>query len=114
MPRLAQSFTSSLRNLAFGAALALAALAAPGLGGSSAEAAVAGPALGAVATTVPAAAPITENVRWVCGPWRCVWRPNYNYWYVPPYARAWGQPVAPNCFWRRGYGWGSPWVHVCP
>jgi hypothetical protein len=32
-----------------------------------------------------------ENVRWVCGPYRCWWRPNYYYgWYRP-----WG--------WR--YGW---------
>ena len=34
----------------------------------------------------------TENVRWVCGPYRCWWRPNY-YGYVRPY---WGP--------RRHYG----------
>jgi hypothetical protein len=21
-----------------------------------------------------------EQVRWVCGPYRCGWRPNYYYW----------------------------------
>jgi hypothetical protein len=32
-----------------------------------------------------------EQARWVCGPYRCFWRPNY-----------WGGPV-----WRRP-GWGGP------
>jgi hypothetical protein len=29
----------------------------------------------ALSTTTQAAQP--EQVRWVCGPWRCRWRPNY-------------------------------------
>lgn len=106
------SFTSRLRGLGLAAVLAIAALAGfgiatPGLSGK-AEAAVALPALG----TAPTLAPAAENIRWACGPWRCVWRPNWNYYYVPPYARAWGPPVAPNCYWRRN--WGGAWAHVCP
>lgn len=111
------TLTARLRGLAFAAILAIAALAVaplaasgvavPGLG-DKAEAAVAMPALG----TAPTLAPAAENVRWVCGFWRCGWRPNWRYWYVPPYARAWGPPVAPNCFWRRN--WGGGWVHICP
>jgi hypothetical protein len=32
-----------------------------------------------------------ENVRWVCGPYRCWWRPNYYYGYRP--------------YWRYRYGY---------
>ena len=44
----------------------------------------------------------TENVRWVCGPYRCWWRPNY-YYGVRPY---WG----PRRFYGgygRGYRYGG-------
>ncbi|MDQ0511264.1 hypothetical protein [Ancylobacter amanitiformis] len=105
----ASGLRKSLRKSLFAAALALAALGVTGMAGTPAQAGVAGPVLG---TALPAAAPLTENVRWVCGPWRCAWRPNYTNWYVPPYARAWGPPVRPDCFWRRN--WGGAWVHVCP
>ncbi|MBB3770804.1 hypothetical protein FHS55_001399 [Angulomicrobium tetraedrale] len=106
-PSLARA--TGLRKALFAAALAVATLGVTGMAGSSAQAAVAGPALG---TALPAAAPLTENVRWVCGPWRCAWRPNNTTWYVPPYARAWGPPVRPNCYWHRN--WGGAWVHTCP
>jgi hypothetical protein len=52
----------------------------------------------------------TEQVRWVCGPYRCFWRPNY-WGYYRPY-RPWGyyRPYRP---WRYGFyrpyrrwGWG--------
>lgn len=104
-----------LRKIMLGATLALGTLAA--LGAGKAEAGVAMPAVtmpAAVAAidVVAPSVPLAENVRWVCGPWRCAWRPNWNYWYVPPYARGWGPPVRPGCFWRRG--WGGGWVHVCP
>lgn len=102
------SLAPGLRRLGLAAVLALGMLAAPALTGGAAQAAVATPALGAA----PTLAPVTETVRWVCGPWRCAWRPNFRYWYVPPYARAWGPPVAPGCFWRRN-GWNN-WVHICP
>lgn len=39
-----------------------------------------------------------QNVRWVCGPYRCAWRPNYFY-YGPP--RAYGYYGRP--FYRHGY-----------
>ena len=50
--------------------------------------------------SVSAAAPSNvENVRWVCGPYRCWWRPG-------PYWRpAWGGYWAP----RRYWGWGGGW-----
>lgn len=101
------AFSSSLRKTLLGAALGAATLAAAGLG-SPAQAAVAGPALG---TAVPSIQ-LTENVRWVCGVWHCWWRPNWTYGNVPAYARAWGPPERPGCFWRRN--WGGGWTHVCP
>ncbi|WP_428032327.1 hypothetical protein [Ancylobacter sp.] len=104
-----------LRRAVLGAAVALAAFGAIGLAAGPADAGVAMPSLSAPAAAADIAAPsaaLTENVRWVCGPFRCFWRPNWNNWYVPPYARGWGPPLRPNCFWRRG--WGGGWAHVCP
>jgi hypothetical protein len=52
------------------------------------------------------------TVRWVCGPRRCVWKPNYRGAAVlPPYARGWAPPVRPACVYelRRRH-----WVLVCP
>lgn len=104
-----------LRRAIFGAALALAAFVVVGVGSGSAQAGVALPSLAAPSAaldSIGAPAPQAENVRWICGPWRCFWRPNWRNWYVPPYARGWGPPVRPTCYWRRG--WGGGWVHVCP
>jgi len=42
----------------------------------------------------------TEQVRWVCGPWGCRWRPNF--WGPRPY---WGGGYG---FYRRPY-WGGGW-----
>ena len=47
-----------------------------------------------------------QNVRWVCGPFRCFWRPNFYAFYGPrPYAwgpRRWGPRWgAPRLAWRR-------------
>ena len=39
----------------------------------------------------------TEQVRWVCGPWGCGWRPNYYGFYRPYRPWGWG--------WRRRYWW---------
>jgi len=45
-----------------------------------------------------------QNVVWICGPFRCWWRPVYYYprvYYYPyyrPYYRPWG--------WRPYWGWG--------
>jgi hypothetical protein len=54
-----------------------------------------------------------EQVRWVCGPFRCWWRPNYYPYYGAYawgprfYARpGWGYYGRP---WRRGHYYGRPW-----
>jgi hypothetical protein len=48
-----------------------------------------------------------EQVRWVCGPWRCWWRPNYFY---RPYAfwrpRPWWGPRPYWGFYRPHRFWG--------
>jgi hypothetical protein len=110
----ATSVLALLRRAVFAVALAFAAFTAVGL--TTAEAGVATPGLAtpsaAALDIVAPTTALTETVRWVCGPFRCFWRPNWNNWYVPPYARGWGPPLRPNCFWRRG--WGGGWVHVCP
>ena len=47
----------------------------------------------------------TEQVRWVCNPWRCWWRPNYYGYYGPAY----GYYGGPRYYggWHRG--WGGGW-----
>jgi hypothetical protein len=49
-----------------------------------------------------------QDVRWVCGPVRCWWRPNWygGYAYGPAYygPRVW---VGPR--WRAGWGWRRRW-----
>jgi hypothetical protein len=40
---------------------------------------------------------VVQDVRWVCGPFRCWWRPNY-------YAYAPGFYVGPRRFYRYGHG----------
>lgn len=46
-------------------------------------------------------API-EQVRWVCSPFRCWWRPNY--WAPGPYAF-----YAGRRFYHRPWGWHHQW-----
>jgi hypothetical protein len=41
-----------------------------------------------------------EHVRWVCGPWRCFWRPNFFY---RPYAF-----YRPRPYWYRPYAFFRP------
>jgi hypothetical protein len=55
--------------------------------------------------SAPSAAPSgVENVRWVCGPYRCSWQPG---WGPAPYGvygpRPWGWG------WHRGWGWRRGW-----
>ena len=52
--------------------------------------------------SVSAAAPSNvENVRWVCGPYRCWWRPGpYGYYGYGP--RPWW---GPGWGWRRWHRW---------
>lgn len=102
-------FKTSLLKTSAAAAFALTV----GFAVTSAEAGVATPATAAATPTVA----LTENVHWVCGPFRCVWRPNYPaWWYVPTYARAWAPPPRAECYWSRGPWpngtWG--WRQVCP
>jgi hypothetical protein len=40
-----------------------------------------------------------QNVRVVCGPYRCWWQPNYYYW--GPRYRYWGRPYAYRWGYRR-------------
>ena len=69
-------------------ALAAVALATLGLSASSASAMPVG--LDSAVVTSATSAQI-DNVRWVCGPYRCFWRPNY-----------WGGPRwRPHRRWRR-------------
>jgi hypothetical protein len=48
---------------------------------------------------------------WLCGPVQCVWV-NYAVAAVPDYATHWTAPVAPNCFWKRGFF--GRWKLICP
>ena len=57
-----------------------------------------------------------QNVTWVCGPFRCWWRPSY----YPYYSYAWGGPrVYARPWWRYRYArpwWGGRYAHRwgCP
>jgi hypothetical protein len=44
-----------------------------------------------------------QQVRWVCGPFRCWWRPGYGYYG----AYAWGAPYGRP--WWGGHFYGRPW-----
>src|SRR6266700_7797230 len=59
-----------------------------------------------LATATASFADGIQNVRWVCGPFRCWWRPNYyaygpGYYYGPP--RFYGYGYGPRPFYRFGY-----------
>ena len=67
-----------------------------------------------VATTALGAAKAHQksslvDVRWVCGPRRCAWLPNYRGPVVVT-PRRWGPPPAPHCHYVRGP---YRWVLVC-
>jgi hypothetical protein len=59
--------------------------------------------VGGLAAAVNEVQPNAENVRWVCGPYRCWWRPG-PYW-VRPYG-FYGRP-----WYRYRYGWYGPRRH---
>jgi hypothetical protein len=50
------------------------------------------------------------KAEWLCGVERCVWV-SYDV-DEPAYALAWGPPVYPSCFWRRGVF--GRWKMICP
>jgi hypothetical protein len=62
-----------------------------------------------LATATASVADGIQNVRWICGPYRCWWRPNYyaygpGYYYGPPRFYGFG----PRPFYGFGYrrwGW---------
>ena len=95
MPRSVRIVLASGLFLAAAAFFPLKASAAPMLD----------PGVARAADTAPAG---VENARWVCGPWRCWWRPNY--YYAPYYYRPWGYYHRPWGYgWHRGYGWHGGW-----
>ncbi|WP_249122830.1 MULTISPECIES: hypothetical protein [unclassified Bradyrhizobium] len=53
----------------------------------------------------------TDQVRWVCNPWRCWWRPNYYYGYG--YGPGYGYYGGPRYYYGGGWGyrrgWGGGW-----
>ena len=79
---------------AFAAVLALAAV------GLSAPSASAMPLGLAPATALSTPGVQIDNVRWVCGPYRCFWRPNSV---VPAPLPYWGGPYWAGPYWRRPY-----------
>ena len=93
------------RSILFG--LAAVAL---GVGmNAGAKAATANSSLGAAAAEMST----VTDVRWVCGPYRCAWIPNYaGPVVVYPHMRYWGPPPYPHCYYRRTlFGWKltCPW-----
>jgi hypothetical protein len=82
------------------ATTAFAIVAGAGMMAGTAGTASAMPINGQLAATAPAAAS-AQQVRWVCGPYRCWWRPGPVYWGGPVWGPRWG--------WRRGWGWHRGW-----
>jgi hypothetical protein len=67
------------------------------------DSALAMPGLDPGVSTAANAGAKVEQAGWVCGPYRCWWRPNY--WGGRP---GWGP--RPGWGWRRGWGWrGRRW-----
>ncbi|MGO9673358.1 MAG: hypothetical protein ACLPSF_04180 [Methylocella sp.] len=69
-----------------------------------------------VATAAQAAPAAIEDARWVCGPYRCWWRPNYYYgygWHRPWGYYGWHRPWGYGWHggWHRGWGWRGGWHH---
>jgi hypothetical protein len=90
-----------VRNIGLALAVAVTAL---GVGAGKSDAAVA--AIGATQFGGDAG---IDQVRWVCGPVRCVWTPGAP-GPLHPWARGWGPPRAVGCVWERRRG---RWVQIC-
>ncbi len=74
-----------------------------------ADAATANPSLGNVAADLSG----VTDVRWLCGPYRCAWIPNYRGKVVIyPHMRVWVRPPSPHCYYQRGFF--GRWKLVCP
>ena len=75
--------------------------------------------LGVLKAAVSAHANVAANlsgvtdVRWVCGPYRCAWIPNYRGKVVVyPHMRVWVRPPSPHCYYERGFF--GRWKLICP
>ena len=44
---------------------------------------------------------VIQEAAWQCRGRRCNWVPNY-WGPVPGYARSWGPPRFPHCYWKKG------------
>jgi hypothetical protein len=74
-----------------------------------ADAAIVHPSLGIAADKLSG----LTDVRWVCGPYRCAWIPNYRGKVVVyPHMRGWVRPRSPHCYYARGIFGG--WTLICP
>lgn len=88
--------------------IATAAFAILAGAGMMAGTASAMPINGQLAATAPAATD-AQQVRWVCGPYRCWWRPGPYFYGGPVYGgpRFYGWRGG---YWHRGWGWrGRRW-----
>jgi hypothetical protein len=79
-----------------------ALVAAAALGGLTLASGSASAMPNGLASTSNALSSNVQDVRWVCGPFRCWWRPNY-YGYG-----AYGY-YGPRRHWGPGWGWGHRW-----
>jgi hypothetical protein len=74
------------------------------LGGLALTAVVtAGSAIGQASATAAAATNRVQDVRYVCGPYRCWWRPG-RYHYGPRYYNYYVGP-RPHWYWHRRHWW---------
>lgn len=84
--------------------LAAAALCAASLAGSASAMPLSGPASAAKALSGD-----LQTIRWVCGPYRCWWRPNYFYRpHYGFYGRPWWGGPRRHFAYRHGF-YGGPW-----
>jgi hypothetical protein len=82
--------------------IATAAFAILACAGMMAGTASAMPINGQLAATAPATTD-AQQVRWVCGPYRCWWQPG-GYYYGGPRFYGWR-----GGYWHRGWGWRGGW-----
>jgi hypothetical protein len=91
----AQTMTN-VKSVLAAAAIVSAAMIAPAAAAPAAN-------LATTAQTRAVVQPGVQDVRWVCGPYRCWWRPGPVWWGPRPWGwrGGWG--------WRRGWGWRGGW-----
>jgi len=101
---------STAKEGMFMRSVVLAVLAAGIVGGATTNRAAAMAAAPAIVIDKFVVDKTVIDVRWVCTRYRCVWDP-----FVPgpahPWARRWGPPRHPGCWWERRRG---RWILICP